>query len=279
MTLKAVYDSIDDVPENLKEIYSEKEGKFHFVGAEGYKSPVEVDNLAKALSAERKIIKELKAQYEPWASTFKDLTPAQIRADLDKIPLLEESASKSVDSKKIDAMVETAARNRMAPVEKARDEYKALVAERDATIAAFHAADRRRTILDAVREVASKDPTVHETAYSSPRGALMLLAEQLLTLDETTGRVVVREDVEGIAAGLGVKDALAELKNQHPYLTKGSVGGGASGGAGGGGVSNPFKFNDMTERGKFANQYPDKVPAMVKAAGLKNAWDLHKDKN
>ncbi len=279
MTLKPVYESVDDVPEALREYYPEKEGKFLFVGVEGYKSPVEVDNLAKALSAERKTIKELKSQYEPWSSTFKDKTPAEIQAELDRIPILEESASTKYDKNKVEAMVETAARNRMAPVEKARDEFKAQVAERDATIAAFYAADRKRTILDSVREVAAKDQSLHETSYTSPRGALMLLAEQLFTIDETTNRVVVREDVEGIAAGLGVKDALAELKNQHPYLTKGSVGGGASGGSGGGSVTNPFKSNDMTERGKFAKQYPEKVAAMVKAAGLKSAWELHKDKH
>lgn len=281
MALKFQLDSIEalnELDEAIQPLYQENNGKY-VLAVEGAKSLHDFDGVTKALSAERKAAKALKDQYDPWASTFKDKTPAEIQAELDRIPLLEADASGKVSREKIDLMVETAARNRMAPVEKARDELKALVAEREATIAAFYAADRKRTILDSVREVAAKDPSLHETSYTSPRGALMLLAEQLFTIDETTNRVVVREDVEGIAAGLGVKDALAELKNQHPYLTKGSVGGGASGGTGGGSVTNPFKSNDMTERGRFANQYPEKVAAMVKAAGLKNAWDLHKDKN
>lgn len=276
MTLKASYDSVDDVPEALREYYPEKEGKFFFVGAEGYKSPSEVDNLAKALSAERKTIKALKEQYDPWSSTFKDKTAAEIQAELDRIPLLEEATSKSFDKSKVDLMVETAARNRMVPIEKDRDTYKTRVSELEQVILAHEVANRKRTILDAVRDVASKDPTVHESAYATPRGALMLLAEQCLTLDETTGRVMVKEDIEGIAAGLGVKDALAELKNQHPYLSKVSLGGGATGGTGGNGGPNPFKDNNLQKRMEYMSGKPEADwKKLMLAAGLKTPTQLH----
>lgn len=274
--LKPVYESIDDVPEPLREFYPEKEGKFLFVGVEGYKSPSEVDNLAKALSTERKAAKALKEQFDPWATTFQGKTPAEIQADLDRIPLLEADATGKISKEKIDALLETTSRNRLAPVEKDRDTYKAQVAERDVVIASFLAADRKRTILDAVREVAAKDPTFHETTYSSPRGALMLLSEQCLTIDETTGRVVVKEDVEGIAAGLGVKDALAELKNQHPYLSKTSVGGGATGSSGGSGGPNPFKENNLQKRMEYMAGKPEaEWKKLMVAAGLKTPTQLH----
>lgn len=276
MTLKSVYETETEVPENLKEYYTEKEGKFTFVGVENWKPQVELDNIAKALSAERKAAKALKDQYDPWANTFKDKTPAQIQADLDRIPMLEEATSKSFDKSKVDAMVESAARNRMVPIEKDRDTYKTRVAELEAVVQAHDAANRKRTILDAVREVAAKDPSFHETTYSSPRGALMLLAEQCLTIDETTGRVMVKEDVEGIAQGLGVKDALAELKNQHPYLSKTSVGGGATGSNGTGGGPNPFRENNLQKRMEFMAGKPEaEWKKLMVAAGLKSPTQLH----
>lgn len=275
MTLKSVYESSDDVPESLKEYYTEKEGKYSFVGVEGWKPLADYEAVNNALKNERKATKAVKDLFTPWETAFVGKTPAEIQAELERIPVLEADATGKVDKSKLQELVEVAAKNRVVPIERERDTLKGTVAELQAVIQGHETANRRRTIFDAVRDVAAKEGVFHETTYTSANGALMLLAERYFTIDDTTSTVVIAEGVPGIAGGLGVKDALAELGNQHPYLKKVSNGGGASGSTGTGGGPNPFKADNLTDRAAHISKYPDKWEKDMKAAGLKSPMQLH----
>ncbi len=276
MALKAVYESQEEIPESLREHYPEKDGKFHFVGVEGYKPVSEFEAVQKALNAERLEAKKHKTGLSAWESKFQGKTVDDIFALVEKIPLLEAESQGKVDAKKHNEVVEATVKNRMAPLELEIKKHQQMVAERDQKIAAYETAEKRRTIHDAVRAVAAKEG-FQDTTYASPEGALMLLAERHLTVN-SIGQVVVSDDNATYTPGLGVAEALGQIKNHHPYMLKASLGGGAQGGGAGGVGSNPFKANDLDARGRFMQQNPDKWETLMKQAGLSDPSETYKAK-
>src|ERR1043165_10178163 len=117
MTLKAVYDSADAIPEALKEFYPEKDGKFQFVGLEGYKPASEVEGVQKGLNAEGGVSKKFKDSLSAWESKFTGKTLDEVAALVDRIPLLEAESKGKVDQPKIDSIVDQTVRNRTAPLD------------------------------------------------------------------------------------------------------------------------------------------------------------------
>lgn len=281
MALKHILDSIEDLAEPLREHYREEGGKF-YLEAEGLRPASDVEKLTNALNAERKVTKEHKDKASIWESKFTGKSPEEIFAQLERIPLLEAESQGKVDAKKHETIVETTVKQRMAPLEHENVRLRQTVVEREQEIAQFKANDRRRTIHDAVRAVAAKEG-FQESAYSSPEGALMLLAERHFTIN-SVGDVVVADDSKFLTPGLAVREALVETKNHYPYLVKQSLGGGASGSngsAGNGSAGNVFKSNNMTDRAKFMRENakdPGKIEFAWKQAGLSGPLELYKAK-
>lgn len=275
MALKYQVDSLEGLDETVHSLYKEEGGKYT-LDVEGVKPVAEVEKVQKALDAERKVSKQFKDQFTPWESKFAGKTADEIFAQLERIPLLEAESQGKVDPKKHEAVVEQTVKSRLAPIELEREKLKQAINERDQVIESFKAADRRRTIHDAVREMAAKEG-FQEAAYSSPEGGLMILAERHLTIN-SIGQVVVADDSKAYTPGLAVREALGEIKQAHPYLLKPSVGGGAAGSNGTSSTANPFKSNDMTERSKFMKANPGKWEALMKQAGLTNPAQAYEKK-
>jgi hypothetical protein len=276
MALKAVYESQEEIPESLREHYPEKDGKFHFVGVEGYKPASEIESVQKALNAERGVSKKHKESLTAWETKFQGKSVDEVFALVERIPVLEAESQGKIDQKKMDSIVDQTVKNRIAPLDAEIKKLNSLVAERDQAIQKYEAANKRRTIHDAVRALAAKEG-FQEQAYASADGALMMLAERHLTVNEI-GQVVVADDNMSYTPGLGVADALTAMKNHHPYLLKASLGGGAQGGGAGGVGSNPFKANDLDARGRFMQQNPDKWETLMKQAGLSDPSETYKAK-
>lgn len=276
MALKYQIDSLDGLEENLHSLYKEDNGKY-LLDVEGVKSSADFDRVNTALVSERKLSKQHKDAHSAWESKFTGKTPDQVFAELEQIPVLIAESQGKVDSKKMQEVAEITAKQRMAPLEHEITKLKQAQAERDQVIEQFKSADRRRTIHDAVRALAGKEG-FQEQAYAGPEGALMLLAEKYLTIN-SIGEVVVAEGAKPYTEGLGLKEALGEIKQHHSYLLKPSVGGGASGNNGTSSTSNnPFKGNDLTARGKHMKENPGTWQRDMKAAGLNAPHELHKDK-
>lgn len=271
MALKMILDSLDGVSEEIAAHYTKKGEKFE-LQAEGAKSQADIDRLQTALNSERATSKEWKTKAEAWG----DRKPEEVIPMLDKYPELEaaaESGKKKLDQTQIDGIVN----GRLAPLQRERDQFKKDADDRAAKIAEFEAKETKRTIFDTVRGLATETKAKPDS-YGSEYGALMLLSKEIFTVD-ANGQVVVKEGVPGMTHGTLAKDAFAEIQSKHSYLWPDSVGGSSSGSnPSPGGQANPFKFNNLTDRATFAGQFPDKVDAMVKAAGLQNAWQLHPEK-
>lgn len=271
MALKYSLESVEDLPEPLREHYREEGGKY-FLDAEGIKPLADFDKVQNALLAERKEKKEYKDKHSAWESRFIGKTPDEIAAQLERIPLLEADSQKSVDKTKLNEIIETTVRQRMSPLEHENGKLKQSLAEHEQTINQFRQNERRRTLHDAVRGIAVKEG-YQESAYANAEGALMLLAERNFTINDM-GDVVVADESKILTPGLGLREALVEVKNLYPYLVKGSVGGGASGSNGANGsTNNPFKQNNKTIRGQFMKENPDKWQKLMKDAGLETPFD------
>ena len=87
--LELVYDTIETVPENYRDLYTERDGKFHLTGVKGMKSQADIDRLQTALTKERNDHKATRDKL----TTFGDMDPEQVQAQLDRIPELEAAAA------------------------------------------------------------------------------------------------------------------------------------------------------------------------------------------
>ncbi len=280
MALKFQLENLEGLDESLHSVYREDGGKY-ILDVEGAKSDVEFTKLKGVVDNERKQSKATKDLLATWESRLPGKSPDEIAALLERIPVLEAESQGKVDQKKLGEIVDTTVKQRTAPLEHEITKQKQTVAELTSVIEQYKTAERRRVIHDAVRSVAAKEGFQEQT-YVGPEGALMLLAERHLTINDS-GDVVVHEDSKFLTGGLPVREALGEIKLHHSYLLKQSLGGGAAGstpGSAGTGV-NPFRGDNLTARGQFIREnsrFPEKVEAAWRQAGLSGPMEMHKAK-
>ena len=124
MALKLIYDSQDDIPEQHRDLFTERDGKFHLTGVEGMKTQADIDRLQSALTKERGDHKVTRDKL----ALFNDLDPEEVHTQLDRLPELEAAAGDKLDEAKIEELVEAKLRTKIAPVERERDKA---IKERD----------------------------------------------------------------------------------------------------------------------------------------------------
>lgn len=259
MALKAILDNLDNVPEALKGEYVEKNGKFE-LQVEGMKTQADVDRVAEALRKEKNDFTAFKSQFAPLAGKKVE----DIVAALDRIPELEEAAKGKIDDEKLNGMVETRIKARIAPLERENNNLKTQVAEKDKVIGEFQGKEKNRTIQDAVRKagVAAKIlPSAMEDA--------LILAERHFDVEEGTGRVVTKEGI-GVTPGLEPSSWFTDMGKTREHWWGQSIGGGAGGNRGGGGAgTNPFSAEhwNLTEQGRIVKADAAKAEQLAKAAG------------
>lgn len=261
MALQAQYDTLDEVPEAHRELYSERNGKFEFTGVEGLKTQADIDRLSTSLTKERDTHKASKTALAAWNALGAD--PAEVQNKLDRIAELEAAAEGKLDENKLNQLVEGRIKSKTAPLERELSSLKAQLAERDAKIGEYEAHERQRSIHDAVRQAATK----HKLLDTAVEDALFL-AERMFEVDED-GRVVTKDGV-GVTPGVEAHVWLTEMQTKRPHWWGPSQGGGARGGqGGGGGGANPFTKAgwNLTEQGRILRENPDRAAQLARAAG------------
>lgn len=267
MALKAIYENQDDIPEQYRDLYSERNGQWELTGIEGVKTQADVDRVQEALNKERKDHKETKDKLK----TFDEIDPEQIEKDQQELTELrakvEAGAGEGFDEEKFNEAVEKVAAARVktatAPLErdlektqKERDELKASNEE-------FQQKETMRTIGDAVRKAAGNAKVV-----DSAMDDILMLGERVFEVTED-GTVVAKDGV-GVTPGIAPDIWLSEMQDKRPHWWPTSTGGGAGGGQGGGGfANNPFSREhwNLTEQGKLVKEDSAKAERMAKAAG------------
>lgn len=249
--LEVTYDSLDEVPESFKDLYSEKDGKAVLTGVNGLKTNQDVLNVQEALRKERADHAAAKEALKPWKTLGDD--PNEIQQKLDRIGELEAAAGGKLDESKIQEMVEQRLGQKTAPLERQLKETNTTLEELQNENSQLKNTLVSRDRNDAVRAVAT-EMKVLSTAIPD----VEMIAGAYLERDETTGEFIVKADAKGVTPGADVKQFMKEMQKQRPHWWPQSQGGGAGGGKGfGDSDENPWSAKgwSLTKQGQYVKEH------------------------
>jgi hypothetical protein len=259
MALNAIHETLDEIPEQYRDLYSERDGKFELTGIQGVKTTADTDRLTESLRKERSEHDATKAKFRPWAELKHD----EVMASLDRIPELEAAAADKIDDTKLDEMVERRITTRLAPLERENAELKSNLEEATGQVGELSGTINSTKIKDALRKAATGSKII-DTAVADVLGH-----ERVFELTED-GQVRTKEGV-GVTPGLEPDVWLKDRMEDRPHWWPPSKGGGAGGSGGSGGLTgnNPWHADhwNLTEQGKAYNENPDKAKQMAEAVG------------
>lgn len=270
MALQAVMDKLDDIPEQYRDLYTEKNGKFELTGVVGIKTVADVQRLQTALDHEKTNHSQTKEKLTAWG----DLTPDKVLPVLDRVPELEAAAQGKLDEAAIEEMVQRRVsgtiKSQTAPLER---NLTNLQKERDTLLQqnqTFVQRERTRTIHDGVGKALAEAKVIDHA-----REDAIILAERIFEVREDDGKVVTKDGV-GVTPGLSPKEWMAEIQSggSKPHWW-GPTGGGGAGGAGGnagGAADNPWTNENwnMTRQGQIIREKgAEYAERLAKAAGTK----------
>lgn len=262
MKLKAVLDKLDDLPEALKDAYTEKDGKF-------YLNLEDVDTLPRVVSLKEENIKYRKraADAEKVVKEkydfLEDEDIEEIKAKLDKYPELEAAAAGKLDDTAIQKIVDSRLNTATAPLKRDLDKATKALGEKDKLIEDYTTKERSRTIQDSVREAVGKLQGFQSAAVEDA----LLYAERMLEINDE-GKVLTKDGV-GVTPGVDPAVWLSDMQAKKPHWWGPTSGGGAGGNRNGsGGGANPWSKDNwnMTEQGKMYKENPQRAEQMAKAA-------------
>jgi hypothetical protein len=260
--LKALYATIDEVPEAFRPLYEERGGQFHIAKIEGIKTDADVSRVTRSLEGEKKAHAELKTR---WGAFFGDKKPEDIQAMLDRIPELETIASsKNINEEKLNEIVEGRMRSKLAPIERQAQTLQGQLTEAQQTIQQYQQRETTRTIHDGVRGEASKLKVIDSAVDD-----VLMYAERVFEVTES-GEVVTKDGIQGVTPGLSANVWLTEMQQKKPHWWPASKGGGAGGGGGGPDfANNPWSATgwNMTAQGRMYNENPSRAKQLAEAAG------------
>lgn len=266
-TLKHTIEKLEDVSEALRDCYVERkrDGKSVWeLQVDGVKTQADIDRQQAALTKERNdhaATKALLTTAQAAAGSFGELKPEEVTEKLERLALLEASATK--DQRKIDEAVEQRVEARvkakLGPVERERNTLREEVGTLKGQVSGFLKKDTDRSIDDQVREAAI-------TAKVQPAaiGDLLMIARSNFQID-AAGKVITQD-------GLTPADWLHDQKTARPYLWPTSVSGGAGGNnIGNGGEPNPWTEGawNVSEQSKLVRADATNAARLASAAGSK----------
>lgn len=259
MAIKTQYDTLDEIPEQYRDLYKEVEGKYVLTEVIGIKTQADVDRIQEGLRKERADHTALKQKY----SFLNGLDIEEVQTKLDKYDELEASASGASTDEKVQKLVDAKINTIKGPLERQINKLTDELNAANGQVKTFQERETERKITDAVTQAARK-LKVQDTAIEDA----MLTGRAHLTVDEDGN--VVTKDGTGMAAGLNAEVWLTELQGKRPHWWGESSGGGAGGGRGNVGANNPWSKEhwNMTEQGRMYRENPAKAEQMAKAAGV-----------
>lgn len=259
MVLKAIVKDINDVDEKYRDLYTQKGDQYELTAIEGVRTQGDVDRLQTALKKERDDHKAVKDRL----ALLGDRKIEDVVATLDRLPELEAAAAGKIDDNKLNEIVETRIKSRVAPIERENSRLKTDLAERDTKIQGYEGKEKTRLIHDSVREAISKNTGFQPSAVEDA----LVFAERMLEINED-GRVVTRDGV-GVTPGIDSTVWLTEMQSKKAHWWGPSMGGGSQGGKSSHGVKNPWTHGDwnMTEQGRIYKESPDRAHQLAKSAG------------
>lgn len=263
----------NEVLEQFRELYTERDGSFVLTGITGIKTEADTSRLQAALNAEKDAHKKTKDRLRPLALNGHSVvemgddelkTAIEAFDGYDELKTKAESAGQ-IDEDKLNGIVEQRIKTRLAPVE--REKLKLIEDLKAATeqVSTYQAKERQRTIHDEVRKARQVAKII-----DSAEEDVLILAERMFDVGED-GRVTTKDSV-GVTPGITPDIWLQEMQPKRPHWWPESQGGGAKGGKGGGFAGdNPWSAAhwNLTKQGQILSQAGGEAKAeqMAKAAG------------
>lgn len=261
MPLKAIHDTIDEIDEAFRPLYTERNGKFELTGVEGVKTQADIDRVTGGLTKERNDHNALKTRFQP----LLNMDVAEVVAKLDKFPELEAAAAGNIDEKKLDELASKRVDQHLAPVKRENETLKTANETLKAENEALKTSIKQRDIREAVSAALVKAKVV-DTAHEDA----LLLANSIFEIDES-GRVITKADLNGVTPGLEPSAWLTDMQPKRPHWWPASQGGGGQGGGGNGGLGGPNPFShegwNFTEQSRLARTDPQRADQLAKQAG------------
>ena len=266
MPLKAIHDSIDEIPEQYRDLYTEKNGKWELTGIQGVKTQADVDRLQTSLTKERDEHKATKDKLAVWDG----MDHAETVANLDRIPALEAASSGKMDDAAIEAevsrRVEGTIKSQIAPLER---QIGTLTKDNEALTASnteLTTSINNGKIDNVVRAAMAKS-NAHGTAVDD---ALMLAKSGVFSIAED-GAILTAENNMGIPSGLDPDAFVGHMQGVRRHWWPESSGSGAPGSGGSGGPTgdNPFSHANwnMTKQGALVRSDRAMAERLAKQAG------------
>ena len=267
MALQAVHNSIDEIPEQFRELYTEKNGKYELTGVVGIKTQADIDRVQATATKAQNDLNALQDKFQPWSELDYDETMGK----LDRIPELEAAAADKLDEAGIEEIVtrrvQGTINSQVAPLERQiaglKTENETLKEEN------FNHREnnRQRKITTAVRKA-----LVEAKVVTSAIDDALLLAERVFTIRDD-GAIVTKDQV-GVTPGESPEVWIQEVKDKKEHWWPMNVGGGAGGSSPGFNFDgdNPWSAEhwNMTKQNQFQIKYgAEKAAQMAKAAGTK----------
>lgn len=266
MAIKAVVDSLDDVDEKYRDLYTEVNGKFEITGIEDVTVLTPVKKL-KDENAKRRIDeRKAKEALAPFTALIGTRKVEEVQAMLDRFPELEAAAAGNLDEGKINGIVEGRLKGKLAPIERENGTLKQQLQERDGVIDGYKTKERIRTIHDHVRDAIGKQQGFQPAAIEDA----LMYAERMFELNEE-GKVVTRDEV-GVTPGIDAVVWLTEMQIKRPHWWGTTSGGGSRGNNGnnsGPAGANPFTRENwnLTEQGRLLKTNRPRAEQLAKSAG------------
>lgn len=266
--LKYVYESADEIPEEFRPLYAERDGKFELAEIEGIKTQADVERLNKALVAEREEHKKTKGRVK----AFGAYTPEQIEemsSRLEELTAQLEAGGKP-DQAAIDKLVEAKLPAHLKPLQRQLEEASKAAEELRNENLTLKGDKIRRGLRDLVTLTLGTKKMAAVDRRAEPD--IELWAERILTLDDD-GRFVTKEGV-GLTPGVSLEEALIEVQASgvRPLWFKGNTSADAREGGDtkprGSTGDNPFDkatFN-LTKASQLAEKNPGEAKRLARAA-------------
>jgi len=258
------YEAQDDIPENVRGLYDEKDGKFVLTGVSGLKTQNDITAVQEALRKEREDHAKVRDQLKPWSTLGKK--PDEIQAELDRIAELKAAAEGKIDETKMEELVNGRLKQHTGPLERQLSEKDERVTELTGLVEQLQNSIETRDRNDVVRQ-AAMDTKVHNTDIDD---ILMVAGHVLEKTDD--GQFITKADVKGVTPGVDVKTFMKEMQKTRPHWWPQSEGGGAGGGGAGvpGGGKNPWSADgwNFTDQSRIVKEQGMEVAEkLAKAAG------------
>lgn len=260
INIELEYDSQDAIPEGVRGLFDEQDGKFRLTGVQGLKTQKDVNNVQEALRKEREDHSTAKSALKAWEG----LKPDEVRAQLDEYPTLKAAAEGKLDDEKINGLVESKLTQKTAPLQRQLETISTENNDLKTENEKLKMQMERRDLNDVVRSV-SKEMKVVDSAVED----VEMVAAAYFERNEA-GEFVTKADVQGVTPGVDMQQFLKEMQKKRPHWWPASEGGGAGNLGEYGGSANPWSKDgwNMTQQSQvYREKGAEFATKLAKAAG------------